>query len=165
MDKRAVSLKVVTSLIFVLILSVGAVQGRLLKQAASSSARQGTTTTANSAPYAQTVRPVTPSARTSSSAGTKPVGVVSIDGSTSMAGTQQTQSVRDVTPSSYAPLSQSKSSGATATTDQATVGPVRPVNSQGTAANMQSSTASGGSGQRMETMADAGSAMSMRQVP
>lgn len=44
------------------------------------------------------------------------------------AGTQQTQSVRDVTPSSYAPLSQSKSSGATATTDQATVGPVRPVN-------------------------------------
>lgn len=39
------------------------------------------------------------------------------------------------------------------------------MQSQGTAANMQSSTASGGSGQRMETMADAGSAMSMRQVP
>ncbi|KAK9901669.1 hypothetical protein WJX75_007521 [Coccomyxa subellipsoidea] len=163
MDKRSISPKVVTSLFVILFLSLGSVQGRLLKQAA---ARQGSATT-SSQPYAESVRPVTPSStRTSSSAGTKPPGVVSIDSSTSMAGTQQAGSLRDVTPSSYAPLSQTKASG-TATTDQATVGPVRPVNSQGVATNnMQTSTASGsGNGQHMETMADEGSAMSMRQVP
>lgn len=135
------------------------------------------------------MRPVTSSSRTSNSAGTRPTGVVSIDGSTAMAGvhpichqvwyvlsdqlfllgtikgfrctccsldilrykrstlyhlghmphimimtsllwladSQQTQSLRNVTPSGYAPLAQTHGASGTATTDQATVGPVRPI--------------------------------------
>lgn len=135
------------------------------------------------------MRPVTSSSRTSNAAGTKPTGVVSIDGSTAMAGvpptinlssgmcltattfplaqhrrglgfctcssfhilrcnlnalyhtddmqqmtlllrcadSQQTQGLRNVTPSSYAPLAQTHGASGSAATDQATVGPVRPV--------------------------------------
>ncbi|BDA50327.1 hypothetical protein COCOBI_16-0030 [Coccomyxa sp. Obi] len=154
------SAKVTASLLLVLFLSLGTAHGRMLKQAANT--RQGTVTSANSTPYAETMRPVTSSSRTSNSAGTKPTGVVSIDGSTAMAGTQQSQSLRNVTPSGYAPLAQTHGASGTATTDQATVGPVRPINGDGTPANMQASRASS---QNMETMNDAGSAMSMRQVP
>ncbi|BDA46658.1 hypothetical protein COCOBI_09-1110 [Coccomyxa sp. Obi] len=152
--------KATASLLLVLFLCQGTVQGRMLKQAANT--RQGTVSTANSTPYSETMRPVTSSSRTSSSAGTRPTGVVSIDGSTAMADTQQTQSLRSVTPSGYAPLAQTHGASGTVTTDQATVGPVRPINGNGTPVNMQASRASS---QNMETMNDAGSAMSMRQMP